>query len=510
MPRKAKILLVDDQYPQLVALESVLAKLGSVVTVTSGRDALRRLLKEEFAVILLDVNMPGMDGFETAALIRRRKRSENTPIIFITAYPDEFAIARGYSLGAVDYILAPVVPDVLRSKVRVFVELYRKSERVRRQAARLRKRTAQLSALASQLIHVEDRERARLAQILHDHVQQLLAAASLRVQILRQQTAEPDASMKLKEVEELITQSIGTARSLSVELHPPILDSGGLAPALEWLARHMEKNFRLRVAVRCESNPEIPVAYRILLFDAIRELLLNVVKHSGAESARVAIREVDPSAISVTVEDDGMGFDASRITAPEAKLDHSGLRTLGEKLKALEGGLRIESGPTKGARIEMRLPLSPSVVMAPRRGNGERDEPAELLRESEEAASTTIRVLLADDHEILRKGLKSLLQRYEDIEVVGEAKDGQEAVDLARSLSPQVIVMDLSMPRLNGIEATRAIVSESPRMRVIGLSMKDGPDAMAAMLAAGAVSYLTKGGPPADLVTAIRTSMLPG
>src|SRR6516225_9475077 len=132
---KANILVVDDLPEKLLSMELILQDLGqNVVTARSGREALRRLLERDYAVILLDVNMPDMDGFETAALIRQRPRSEHTPILFLTAYGDEIRSAQAYSLGAVDYIHSPVVPEVLRAKVGVFVELYRKTEQVRRQA----------------------------------------------------------------------------------------------------------------------------------------------------------------------------------------------------------------------------------------------------------------------------------------------------------------------------------------------------------------------------------------
>ena len=142
---KASILVVDDRPEKLLALEAVLEDLGQeIVRAYSGREALRQVLAREFAVILLDVNMPGMDGFETASLIRQRKSSEHIPIIFITAFGDEMHAARGYSLGAVDYILAPVVPEVLRTKVAVFVDLFRKSQQLRRQTDWLRSRAEQL------------------------------------------------------------------------------------------------------------------------------------------------------------------------------------------------------------------------------------------------------------------------------------------------------------------------------------------------------------------------------
>ena len=132
---KSDILVVDDLPEKLLVFGTVLEDLGqNLVFVRSGSEALREVLQREFAVILLDVNMPDIDGFETAALIRRYKRSAHTPIIFITSYADEMQTAKGYSLGAVDYILSPVVPEVLRSKVKVFVELHAMQRQLRRQA----------------------------------------------------------------------------------------------------------------------------------------------------------------------------------------------------------------------------------------------------------------------------------------------------------------------------------------------------------------------------------------
>ena len=134
------ILLVDDRPDKLLALESILGELGqNLVRAYSGREALRALLQRDFAVILLDVNMPGMDGFETAEMIRTRERSQRTPIIFFTAMDlDEKQVFRSYSLGAVDFIKTPVVPEILKAKVAVFVDLFMKTEQVKRQAEQVR------------------------------------------------------------------------------------------------------------------------------------------------------------------------------------------------------------------------------------------------------------------------------------------------------------------------------------------------------------------------------------
>lgn len=147
---KVSILIVDDRPDKILAHETVLSELNqNLVRATSGKEALRCLLKQDFAVILLDVNMPGMDGFETASLIRQRQRSETTPIIFISAVNDtETHVSRGYSLGAVDYILTPVVPEILRAKIAVFVDLFKKTEQVKRQAEEREKLIREQTALA--------------------------------------------------------------------------------------------------------------------------------------------------------------------------------------------------------------------------------------------------------------------------------------------------------------------------------------------------------------------------
>lgn len=181
----ATILLVDDQPRNLLAMQAILEGLAvNVVTARSGLEALRCLLRQDFAVILLDVQMPGMDGFETARLIRQRKHSAATPIIFLTAFETtDMQMLRGYAVGAVDYLCKPLVPSVLRSKVAVFVEIFQKTEQVKRQAELLRQ--IELREHQKQLAEARERleaERLRRQMHLARQIQQhLFLAAPLPV-----------------------------------------------------------------------------------------------------------------------------------------------------------------------------------------------------------------------------------------------------------------------------------------------------------------------------------------
>lgn len=173
---RGAILVVDDNPDKLVALKAALSSLGhEIVTAGSGPEALRWLLRRDFAVVLLDVNMPGMGGFETARLVRQRRRNRHTPLIFITAYGDDVRAIEGYSLGAVDYLPAPIVPAVLLAKVNVFLELHRRDALVREHAARLQQQTRQLQALTRTSLELHGaRSIVQSLQIVADAAREIL------------------------------------------------------------------------------------------------------------------------------------------------------------------------------------------------------------------------------------------------------------------------------------------------------------------------------------------------
>ena len=227
----------------------------------------------------------------------------------------------------------------------------------------------------------------------------------------------------------------------------------------------------------------------VLLFQSVRELLFNVIQHARTDSAAITI-EVDTSKeLWISVEDSGQGFDAERIFQSNDWQNKFGLLSIRERMELLGGTCEVSSVPGVGTLAVLRLPLSQqSQEAAPPPAI-----PALAAKtESTEPGSRMVTVLLVDDHAMVRQGLRSILDSYEDVNVVGEAADGQDAVIMARSLHPDVIVMDVNLPLIDGIEATRILCQEGSRSTVIGISVRNDPEVGLAMTEAGAVAFLTK------------------
>ena len=219
---KINILMVDDQPGKLLSYEAMLGELGeNLIKVHSGMEALEHLLKNDIALVLMDVSMPGMDGFETAQMIHGHPRFQNTPIVFISGiHMTDLDRLKGYQHGAVDYLSVPVVPELLRAKVRVFAELHRK--------------TQQLEALNARMTTLQDEERRRIARELHDSVGQLLAAVSMNSALVEVESHKlsPEAAKRVHENAAMVEEATKEIRTISHLLHPPLLDEAGLASAL--------------------------------------------------------------------------------------------------------------------------------------------------------------------------------------------------------------------------------------------------------------------------------------
>ncbi|HEY5999400.1 MAG TPA: GAF domain-containing protein [bacterium] len=376
--------------------------------------------------------------------------------------------------------------------------------RVAERTAQLARHARQLRALAGELPLSEQRERTRLARVLHDNLQQMLVAAKFRTAIVGR-GGDQVLRAATKEIEALLDECLAAARSLTAELSPPVLQEAGLGAGLEWLARRMADRHGLLVDLELEQLQQpLPGDLKILLFETVRELLFNVVKHAQTRSAVVSMRRVDGS-LQLTVSDQGVGFDPEVLSRAGDPGKGFGLFSVRERLELFGGRLEVQSSPAGGSRIFLLVPL-PDAAPVPSAGGGA-PVPAQLPVPGPSARPGTgarVRILLADDHAVVRRGLAQMLGDEADFEVVGEAVDGQEAVEMARALLPDVVVMDLSMPRLNGVEATRIICNESPDVRIIGLSMFEDADRAQAMRDAGAAHYMTKSRATEELVAAIR------
>ncbi len=398
--------------------------------------------------------------------------------------------------GAVQSVCC-VATDISRLKeVEAFLrELNRSLEdRVAERTAQLEEHAARLRLLAAELVDSEQQARRRVAEVIHDHLQQLLVAARMRTALARHEQAPGGVARHLDETDALLGEAVSVSRSLSVELRPPVLYEEGLGPALRWLAANVREQHGLEVAVRIERTAEpAHVGTRTLLFTAARELLFNVVKHAGVGLARLELRRARGGRLLVRVQDAGVGFDAALAASARGGL---GLFSIRERARALGGDLSVEAGPGAGTRVDLTVPAALAAVPTPTPAAPR----STALRLD---AGAPVRVLLVDDHALMREALAALLAGHPRLVVVGQAGGGDEALALARTLRPALVLMDVDMPVVNGIEATRRLCAEMPEIAVIGVTAHDDAATTAAMRAAGAVDCVSKVSGADALVRAI-------
>lgn len=356
-------------------------------------------------------------------------------------------------------------------------------------------RIQQLGGLASRLVHAETRERRRLAETLHDQLQQQLAGVKFRLDAVRAHT--PDAAARLSQSIELIEHALSSLHSITTQLSPPALHELGLRPAFDGLARYAADRHGLCMEVIYRGDePDIGEDLSGLLFRIVQELLLKLVRHAHVNKAAVVFDTRESGRLRISVEDTSVSCD------PDSWPDAVGAGELGwagikDRLACLGGELTISSPADNGTRIALVVPLEP---VAPRG----LQQPTDIEQPPARGSAPAIRVMLVDDHTIVREGLRGIMAEERDLEVVAEADNGAEAIDLARHTQPDVIVMDINMPVMDGIEATRRIVAEFPNIRVIGLSFHDREDIASAMRRAGACDYVNKDAAAETLCDSIR------
>jgi len=361
------ILLVDDEPKNLTVLETILEDpTYRLVKATSVDQALQALVIDEFALLILDIQMPEMTGLQLAQMIRGRKKIAQVPIIFLTAYYHEDQdVLNGYGTGAVDYLFKPVKPAILRSKVSVFAELYRKSRLLRAELVERRRAEEQLRQLNEALEHskgrllaltaelnlTEQRERKRVAIELRDSLAQLLVLARLKLSQGLLAARIPERTV-LEEVQALLSHALDYTRTIVADLSPLVLHDLGLPLALRWFGDRM-KQYDVTVHVQLEEHEKLSLAddHALLLFQSVRELLLNVSKHakSGEAWIRLATREGE---LTIEVVDKGIGFDSAAV-----RDSAFGLFSIRERMNALGGTLALTSQPGVGTSATLTLPL---------------------------------------------------------------------------------------------------------------------------------------------------------
>jgi len=513
------ILMVDDHPENLLALEAVLGDLNlNLVKANSGSEALKWLLQEDCALILMDVAMPGLDGFETAELIRLRVRSRHIPIIFITAFnKNDLSVFKGYSVGAVDYIFKPVVPEVLRSKVAVFVDLYQKRQEIEKAREELRRahdqlevrveqRTAELAA-ANQALEAEIAERERIERERMDLLRRE-HAARVEAETVNRMKDEFLATLS-HELRTPLNAILGWAHILGLGNSEPetmtravtVIRNNALAQSqligdiLE-VSRIISGKLRLRIAlvrldalmqaameaiqpaaeakeidIECPQCTEMEIPFvgdQDRLQQVLWNLLSNAIKFTPkGGKVRVNFEQID-SDIRITVRDNGIGispeflphvFDRFTQADSSATRAHGGLglgMAIVRHLVELHGGtVRAESaGKDQGTTFIVQLPIRSS----PPAAGGETTAPAHtvIFEPAEPIPSLDgVRVLVVDDLEEAQEVL-TLMLTQQGAEVLA-VSSSREALSMLPVFLPDVIVSDIGMPDEDGYVFLRKV-----------------------------------------------------
>lgn len=351
MQDKINILMVDDQPGKLLTYEAILAELGqNLIKASSGREALEYLLKNDIAVVLMDVSMPELDGFELADMIRQHPRFQETAIIFISAvHLTDVDRMKAYERGAVDYISVPVIPELLRAKVAVFAELHRR-------ARQLEVLNNELRRLSTSLISTQDDERRRIARELHDGLGQDLIAAKIVLEVAQSQDHAPQKrAQAVGEASTLIDRSIQQVRSISHLLHPPMLDEVGLHSALQWYLDGITKRsgIEMHMEVQPSEFPRLAPDLETTVFRIVQEALTNVFRHSGAHQGWVTLAKSEKD-VTVRVRDDGRGVSAQTVEFRPGSIG-IGINGMRQRVKEFGGVLKLENA-NPGTLLEVIIP----------------------------------------------------------------------------------------------------------------------------------------------------------
>ncbi len=479
---KINILLVDDQPGKLLTYEAILADLGeNLVKASSGNEALQYLLKTEFAIVLVDVCMPNIDGFELAQLIRNHPRCQKTAIIFISAIQQtNMDQIKGYESGAVDYVSVPVVPEVLRARVRVFADLFRKTtalEGMNRQLEmRVAERTAELERdleerkRLQEALQQSDRRKDEFLAVLAHELRNPLAPIRTAADIMRVKVLTDPALMQCRDVigrqveqlTRLVDDLLDVSRITSgkLRLQKQLIEVSAIVQRAVETQRPIYDERRQELHVDLPGDPLILEGDLTRLSEALANLLNNAAKYSN-DGAKVTLRVEKASGgqeVLFRVVDNGVGIPINmlpKVFELFTQVDQSLHRAQGglgiglalvRNLAEMHGG-RIDGyseGIGKGSEFVMRLPLRPD--LRPPQQEGERVV---------SIASAYGRVLVVDDNIDAAEMLATML-RIDGAEVL-TAHDGREAMEVIDGFRPDLVLLDIGMPGMSGYDVARAI-----------------------------------------------------
>lgn len=532
MGQPLRVLLLEDVETdaELMVRELKRAGFDPVWDRIDTEEELLDRLGGSYDLILSDNTMPSFNAL--GALKCLREHQVDIPLIIVSGSIGEEQAVSLLHHGAADYLmkdrtdrLGPAVERVLEQK-RLRDDNRKAHQALQARTEQLVESQERLRALASDLTLTEQRERRKLASDLHDYLAQMLVAGRMKLRRAAGFMTDPSGSQLLQELDNIFQDSLQYTRTLIADLAPPALQEFGLTHALKWLSEHMRAH-GLAVRIRIEADGiDLPDDQAILVFQSVRELLFNVVKHAQVKAATVIWSMHSSNELRITVADDGKGFDREAAVVRNADSGRFGLFSIGERMQAMGGRFEVESACGQGTRATMIVPYwpqtkSPSSLAEDTASDGQAPEAlsaggAERPRsphDTENApaqsgpAAREIRVLLVDDHVMVRHGIKSLLDSHDNLRVVGEASDGQRAIELTKELRPDVVIMDVNLPVIDGMTATHQITRDCPEITVIALSVHDDRHIMETMHEAGAVAFVSKGSLTEELYKAIEQAM---
>lgn len=350
--------------------------------------------------------------------------------------------------------------------------------------------------LAMRVLLAQEEERTRIARELHDETVQGLSTLLVNLDLLNPHVSLPPLARApgLERVRGIAQHTLDGVRVLARTLRPSVLDDLGLAAALNALGTEYMHLYGIPVQVTdgLMDGERLPSEVETALYRIAQEALANACKHAHAEWIQVRLARSD-DAVELIITDNGTGFDFNQ--AHPGQLDGLGLQGMRERAALLGGTLNIETAARRGTQVTLVAPvrLERRITVNSQRVLGE-----------DKAMEADLRVLLVDDHALFREGLRLVLQARSNIAVVGEAEDGRQAIELVERLRPHVVVLDIAMPRLNGVDATLQIKRRVPNVKVVILTVHESREYLAQVARVGAEAYVLKRSAATELVDAVQ------